>query len=230
MASTRFPGKPLVDLAGKPMIQWVYEAAVSADVASEVVIATPDDEILAAASGFGACAVRTRLEHPSGTDRIQEVAQSIEADVYLNVQGDEPLVPVAAIRALHEAMERTSAEVGSLYDLAQADEVHDPAVVKVVLDASERAMYFSRAAIPYPRSGSPSYWRHVGMYAYRRSALDAFVAAGPCGLELTEGLEQLRFLELGFPIQMVRAAAGETAVDTPEQAEIVRRILAGPNP
>ena len=226
MASTRFPGKPLVDLLGKPMIQWVFEAALSSEVAAEVVIATPDEEILEACAKFGARAIRTRLDHPSGTDRIQEVAQTLEADIYLNVQGDEPLVPIAAIRALNDAMERSTAEVGSLYDGARAEEVPDPAVVKVVMDAREQALYFSRSPIPFERSGEPTYWRHVGMYAYRRPALDAFVAAGPSSLELVEGLEQLRFLELGFRIQMVRAAAGETAVDTAEQAEMVRQILA----
>ena len=226
MASTRFPGKPLVDLLGKPMIQWVFEAAMNSGVASEVVIATPDEEILEACGRFDARAVKTRLDHPSGTDRIQEVAQSLDADIYLNVQGDEPLVPIGAIQALNEAMERSTAEVGSLYDRARADEVADPAVVKVVLDGREQALYFSRSPIPFARSGEPTYWRHVGMYAYRRSALDAFVAAGPSSLEIAEGLEQLRFLELGFRIQMVRAAAGETAVDTAEQAELVRQILA----
>jgi 3-deoxy-D-manno-octulosonate cytidylyltransferase len=226
MASTRFPGKPLVDLIGKPMIQWVYEAAVASGIAAEVVVATPDAEILAACERFGARAVETRLDHPSGTDRIQEVAQNLSADIYLNVQGDEPLVPVEAIRALNAAMVESGNDVGSLYDEAQPDEVDDPAVVKVVLDAKQQALYFSRSAIPFARNGQPTYWRHIGMYAYRRAALDAFVEAGPSLLEVTEGLEQLRFLELGFRIQMVRAAAGATAVDTKEQAEIVRQILA----
>jgi 3-deoxy-D-manno-octulosonate cytidylyltransferase len=226
MASTRFPGKPLVDLIGKPMIQWVYEAAVASGIAAEVVVATPDAEILAACERFGARAVETRLDHPSGTDRIQEVAQNLSTDIYLNVQGDEPLVPVEAIRALNAAMVESGNDVGSLYDEAQPDEVDDPAVVKVVLDAKQQALYFSRSAIPFARNGQPTYWRHIGMYAYRRAALDAFVETGPSLLEVTEGLEQLRFLELGFRIQMVRAAAGATAVDTKEQAEIVRQILA----
>jgi 3-deoxy-D-manno-octulosonate cytidylyltransferase len=228
MASTRFPGKPLCDLMGKPMIQWVVEAAREAKVAEQVLVATPDDEILEACAGFGVEAVRTRIDHPSGTDRIVEVSHKHRADLYVNVQGDEPLIQPASIRALARPMlEDPHREVGSLYAVCPDEELENPAVVKVVMSQTRKALYFSRHSIPFARNArvEPVY-KHIGLYAYRRPALQAFAASGPTPLERTESLEQLRFLELGFSISMFEGQGSELAVDTPEQAEEVRRILA----
>ncbi|MCX7798943.1 MAG: 3-deoxy-manno-octulosonate cytidylyltransferase [Fimbriimonadales bacterium] len=225
MASTRFPGKPLVDLSGKPMIQWVYEAALAAEATDRVLVATPDREIVEAVSAFGGEAVLTRSDHPSGTDRIAEVAGRFEFDGYLNIQGDEPLIRPSAIRAVAEGL-RSGAAVCSGFCECPPEEEPNPAVVKVALALDSRALYFSRHAIPYARNERAApVWKHVGIYGYSREALLAFPRWGPSPLESTEGLEQLRFLEHGFHIRMVPVEASESAVDTPEQAEAVRRWL-----
>lgn len=227
MASTRFPGKPLCDLLGKPMVQWVYEASVASGVAESVLIATPDDEILAAAEAFGAPAIRTRLDHPSGTDRIAEVAEHVAAEVYINVQGDEPLIPVETIRACAAPFGSPEVEMTSVFSLCPEDELENPAVVKVVTDGAGRALYFSRHTIPYPRNPRViPVKKHIGIYGYRREVLQAFATWSPSPLELTEGLEQLRFLENGVQIHMAEGRGSALAVDTPEQAEEVRAILA----
>lgn len=227
MASTRFPGKPLCDLMGKPMIQWVFEAASQCSFASEILIATPDQEIIEAAEGFGAKAVRTRLDHPSGTDRIAEVAEKVVADVYVNVQGDEPLIAKESIEACARPLLGDSAiEMGSLYAICPEDEVENPAVVKVVTDLSGYALYFSRHAIPYPRNPRLApVKKHIGLYAYRREVLMRFAGWSPTPLEQTESLEQLRFMENGVRIVMSEGSGSVLAVDTPAQAEEVRKHL-----
>jgi 3-deoxy-D-manno-octulosonate cytidylyltransferase len=226
MASTRFPGKPLCDLLGKPMIQWVAEAAVAADVADWILVATPDQEIVDACVSFGVKAVLTRLDHPSGTDRIVEVAERYPADLYVNVQGDEPLIEPESIRALAEPMLANEFfEVGTLFCACPESEIENPAVVKLVKSEAGKALYFSRYPIPFARNPRQAIYKHIGLYAYRRPALEAFAKRGPTQLEVTEGLEQLRFLELGFNIQVFEGSPSGLAVDTPEQAEEVRRIL-----
>lgn len=227
MASTRFPGKPLVDLAGKPMVQWVVEAARAAAITETVVVATPDDEILAACERFGAQAIRTRLDHPSGTDRIAEVAESISADFYVNVQGDEPLVDPATIRACAQPLtNHPEVEMASVFADCPPEEEENPAVVKVVLAANGDALYFSRHAIPFPRNERVAPLRkHIGLYAYRRDVLRRFATLQPTPLELTESLEQLRFLENGIRIRMAAGTGSPVAVDTPEQAEAARELL-----
>jgi 3-deoxy-manno-octulosonate cytidylyltransferase (CMP-KDO synthetase) len=227
MGSTRFPGKPLVDLCGKPMVQWVVDAARRAQI-GEVVVATPDQEILDVCAVFGAAAVLTRADHPSGTDRISEVAGGISADVYVNVQGDEPLIRPESIRACAAPLlADASFEMGSVHAPCSDEEADNPAVVKVVTDLDGFALYFSRFAIPFPRSARMGgLKKHVGIYAYRRDVVQAFAGWPPSALELAEGLEQLRFLEHGVRIRMSLGAGSELAVDTPEQAEEVRRLLA----
>lgn len=229
MGSTRFPGKPLVDLMGKPMVRWVVEAAWKADVADRVLVATPDQEIADACRAFGADAVLTRSDHASGTDRVAEVAERVAADVYVNVQGDEPLMPTETVQACARALlDDPHASLSSVYGDCTGDEEYDPNVVKVVTDDAGYALYFSRHAIPYPRNPRPvGLKKHIGIYGYRREPLLAF-SAWPMGtLESAEGLEQLRFLEKGFRMKMVFGKATPLAVDTPEQAERVRQILAG---
>ncbi|MDX2065868.1 MAG: 3-deoxy-manno-octulosonate cytidylyltransferase [Fimbriimonadaceae bacterium] len=224
MASVRFPGKPLVLLNGRPMIEWVYRAAVESEV-GPVVIATPDAEIAQAAQGFGAAVEMTRADHPSGTDRLAEIADRTEFQGYINVQGDEPLIEPATIRACAQTLD-SGADVGSLFAVCDPADIENPAVVKVVLTATLRALYFSRALIPYPRNAPtrPTY-RHVGIYAFRREALQAFATLPPSPLEQTEGLEQLRFLEHGFTIQMAPSPEIAFGVDTPDQATIADRML-----
>ncbi len=225
MASTRFPGKPLVDLCGKPMVQWVVEAANASGIAERVLVATPDDEILAACESFGAEAIRTRLDHPSGTDRLAEVAESVHADVYVNVQGDEPLVPPETIRACAAPLlADSSVEMGSVCAPCPEEEWENPAVVKVVTALNGDALYFSRWSIPFPRN-TRSVKKHLGLYAFRRDVLQRFATWPMSPLETAESLEQLRFLENGVRIRMSEGEGSALAVDTPEQAEQVRAIL-----
>lgn len=226
MASTRFPGKPLVDLGGKPMLQWVCEACAAAGLEAKIVVATPDQEIADAAVGFGCDAVLTSRDHPSGTDRIAEVAESIVASAYVNVQGDEPLIAPDNIRRCAAMMDDEDVEMASLYVPAGPDEASNPAVVKVVTDQRGWALYFSRSLIPYPRNAPgcvPK--KHLGIYAYRRDVLLRFRTWTMTPLEATESLEQLRFLENGVRIRMAEGLPTATAVDTPDQADEVRAIL-----
>lgn len=227
MASTRFPGKPLIDLCGKPMIQWVFEAASKVESAQQVMIATPDDEIIEAAKKFGATAIKTRSDHPSGTDRLAEVAETIDAEVFINVQGDEPLIHPLTIEAVSQPLlERDDVPMASAFCGCPPEDSENPAAVKVVTDILGNALYFSRHAIPFLRHPMGiRLKKHIGIYAFRPEALRFFAACPPSPLEQTEGLEQLRFLEHGIKIRMVEVPASETAIDTPEQAEDVRKIL-----
>lgn len=239
-ASTRLPGKPLQQIAGKPMVQWVWEQARQSH-AERVVVATDDPRIVEACEGFGAEVLLTRPDHESGTDRLAEVAAQLglAADaIIVNVQGDEPLIPpaiinqVAANLASHpEARMATLAE--PIEDVAA---LFNPNIVKVVSDKAGLALTFSRATLPWARdalakqpkvlpAGVP-YRRHIGIYAYRAGFLHDFVAWGPCALEQTEALEQLRALWHGVRIHVADALiAPPTGVDTPEDLERVRRIL-----
>jgi 3-deoxy-manno-octulosonate cytidylyltransferase (CMP-KDO synthetase) len=228
MGSTRFPGKPLVDLMGKPMVQWVVERAQAAGVGERVVVATPDVQIRDACRGFGAEVVMTRNDHPSGTDRLAEVAETVEAEVYVNVQGDEPLIRPESIRACAlPLLEDAGIPMGSVYGVCPNEELDNPAVVKVVTDREGFALYFSRHTIPFARNDRVEpVKKHVGIYAYRRDVLQRFAGWSMSPLEIAEGLEQLRFLENGVRIRMSEGAGSELAVDTPEQAEEVRRLLA----
>lgn len=209
------------------MIQWVVEAARRAEITDRVIVATCDPEIMAACEAFGAEAMMTRDDHPSGTDRIGEISERVEADVYVNVQGDEPLIPVETIRACAAPLlDDPSVDMGSCWTACGDEEVDDPSVVKVVTDRRGDALYFSRHAIPYPRNARAGLKKHVGIYAYRRSVLQDFCTWPMGDLEATESLEQLRFLENGVRIRMSEGHGSAMAVDTPEQAEQVRQILA----
>lgn len=227
MASTRFPGKPLCDLCGKPMVEWVYEAAVNSNIADQVIIATPDDEILTVARAFGAIALKTSSHHPSGTDRIAEVAREVSADFYVNVQGDEPLINPESIRACAQPMfEDSTLDMSSVFAECPEEEIDNPAVVKVVTDLAGNALYFSRYSVPFPRNPrTDKAKKHIGIYAYRRDVLLRFASWQPSPLELTESLEQLRFLENGVRIRMSHGTGSLMAVDTPEQADQVRELM-----
>jgi 3-deoxy-manno-octulosonate cytidylyltransferase (CMP-KDO synthetase) len=228
MASTRFPGKPLCDLGGKPMIQWVVEAALRANITETVVVATPDAEIMDTCDRLGFRAIMTSPDHPSGTDRIAEVAQAIVANVYVNVQGDEPLIPHESIRACAEPLlNDPNISMGSLWAECDPKDYDNPAVVKAVTDRHGNALYFSRHCIPFPRNPRIApVKRHVGIYSYRRDVLEAYATWSQTPLEIAESLEQLRFLENGVQIRLSEGKISDVGVDTPEQAEEVRRLIA----
>jgi len=232
--STRFPGKSLALLAGKPMIQWVVERVMQAKMPHAIIVATDDRRIADKVLALGLAGVQvkmTRPDHPSGTDRIAEAVSDIETDVVINVQGDEPLIDPALIDKLACIM---AAE--EEWDMATAaapmeDEtlVHDPSVVKVVFNRHGQALYFSRSPIPYRRDRDSDrqsvYWRHIGIYAYRRDYLLKLVQEKPCALEKLEQLEQLRALDMGCRMKVVRTKEFGIGVDTPEDIARAEALL-----
>ena len=229
--SSRLPGKPLADIHGRPMIAWVHERAVQSG-AADTIVATDDERIVEACANFGARAILTRSDHHSGTDRIAEVADRLgweDERIVVNVQGDEPQIPPALIaQAARLAKAQPNAAIATLVTPMVVDAGHNnPNFVKVVVDRNHRALYFSRAPIPWPRDASTSRsYRHVGIYAYRVAALRALTAAGVCALEDVERLEQLRALWLGLDIVVAEAAELPPAgVDTQEDLEAARRRL-----
>jgi 3-deoxy-manno-octulosonate cytidylyltransferase (CMP-KDO synthetase) len=228
LASTRLPRKVLREIAGKPLIVHVWEAAKRSPELADVLVATDSHEVVAACSSFGVPAVMTSGDHPSGTDRVWEVAQSRGADVYVNVQGDEPLVTPGHIeRLVRPFRERPDTQVSTLKIRLQPDEVESSSVNKVVCAADGRALYFSKYAVPYDREGRGVVrFKHIGLYAYRRAALDAFHRLPPSPLELTEKLEQLRFLEHGIPIVVVETDEPTIGVDTEADLRAVEARLA----
>ena len=216
LASTRLPRKVLRDIAGKPLVVHVWEAARRSPDLTEVLVATDADEVVQACARHGVPALLTSADHPSGTDRVWEVAQSHAADVYVNVQGDEPCVtPGHIARLLAPFRERADTQVVTLKIRLRPEEADNPAVNKVVCATDGRALYFSKYPVPYDRDarGVPRF-RHVGLYAYTRAALEAFHRLPPSPLEQTEQLEQLRFLEYGIPIVVVETDEPTIGVDT----------------
>ena len=226
--STRYPGKPLASIAGKPMIQHVWERAREAQRLDAVVVATDDDRIRRVVEGFGGDVMMTSPLHPTGTDRLAEVARTRRASIYVNIQGDEPLLEPSDLDVLVAGMADDPATgLGTLaVPLEDARTANDPNIVKVVCDGSGRALYFSRAPIPFPRNPpAPGYLRHICLYAYRRDLLLAFAGWAPTPLETTEGLEQLRALEHGCAIRVFPARGRYLAVDTPEDRIRVESAL-----
>lgn len=217
--STRFPGKPLAPLWGKPLIQHVYQRALQSKRCSRVIIATDDPRIAAAASGFGAEAAMTSPDHPSGTDRVAEVARGLEADLIVNLQGDEPLVDPAAIDAAVEPLAAdASIPMGTLCaPIEETADLANPHVVKVVVDRAGFALYFSRLPIPFVRDGGgdATRYRHIGLYVYRREFLLKLADLSPTPLEQAEKLEQLRVLEHGHRIRVVVVPKASPGIDTP---------------
>ena len=227
-ASTRLPGKPLVDICGKPMVQHVYERVRRVSLFDEVLVATDNERIANVVEAFGGAACMTSPDCPSGSDRLIEVAKSHPADVYVNVQGDEPLVEPASIEKLARVMlDDPSLQMGTLCYPISAEQAQNPNLVKVVRAHNGNALYFSRSPIPFPRSGgiAPQYFGHLGMYAYRREFLMNFGSLPYSPLENTEKLEQLRVLQAGIAIRVLEVEATGPGVDTPEDLEAVRRIL-----
>lgn len=229
-ASSRFPGKPLAQIAGLPMLQRVYEGARRAKRLRDVLVATDDPRIALACRGFGATALLTSPDHPTGTDRLAEASRGLDDDVVVNIQGDEPLIEGFVIDAVVAALEETpEAPMATLVHRAEAADLADPNRVKVVLDRRGFALYFSRAAIPHRREGAGTeapLWQHVGLYAYRREFLARYVALAPTPLEQSEALEQLRALEHGHPIRVAVVEGWRSVpVDVPADVAKVEEIL-----
>jgi 3-deoxy-manno-octulosonate cytidylyltransferase (CMP-KDO synthetase) len=230
-ASVRFPGKPLAPIDGRPMIQHVVERVRLAKTVTRVVVATDDERIRAAVEAFGGEAVFTRADHRSGTDRVAEVAAHIEATIYINVQGDEPLISPDTIDTLVSGMlEDPEVKIATpCIAVTDVKDVLDPNIVKVVLDFDGNALYFSRAPIPWIRDSKSdvavSHWKHLGLYAFRRDALVEYPTLPPGQLEPIEQLEQLRWLENGFRIRVVETNHEAISVDVPTDIDRVETIL-----
>jgi len=220
------PRKMLREIAGKPLVGWVYEAVRSSPFLSDVIVATDSDEILETCRKHGWNVQMTSSAHRSGTERVHEISNSVIADVYVNVQGDEPLVRPEQIATLLEVMKNAAVQVGTVKTPCPLEEIRNPNAVKVVTAPDARALYFSRATIPFDRDNSdPPYFKHLGLYAYRKAALDLFVSRPESALEKTERLEQLRFLENGIPIYVGETPHDSVGVDTEEDLQRVAEIL-----
>jgi 3-deoxy-manno-octulosonate cytidylyltransferase (CMP-KDO synthetase) len=233
-AATRLPGKPLVSLAGKSMIERVWERARRAKKISRVIIATDDERIRQAAAAFGGEAAMTRSEHRSGTERVAEVAAAIareSEEIFVNVQGDEPLIEPDAIDAAVEAIEADESVLVStlMVPIAKPADIMDPNIVKVVLDFDGNALYFSRAPIPWVRDQNApvhvQHMKHLGLYAFRGAALLDFPTLPLGDLERVEQLEQLRWMENGYKIRVAETAHDSVSVDVPEDVARVEQLL-----
>jgi 3-deoxy-manno-octulosonate cytidylyltransferase (CMP-KDO synthetase) len=227
LASTRLPRKMLREIHGKPLVVLVYESVRDSALLDDVIIATDSEEILATCEKHACNARMTSDKHLSGTERVHEVSRSIPADVYINVQGDEPMIRAAHIEALVGLMKSPDIPVGTLKTPALSEDISNPNAVKVVADANGRSLYFSRSTIPYDRASShPKYFKHLGIYAYRKPYLEKFVTLPESTLERAERLEQLRFLENGIPIYVAETAHDSIGVDTEEDLLRVSKLLA----
>lgn len=230
--STRFPGKPLANLCGKPMIQHVYERLLRATSVSSAAVATDDERIFDAVEAFGGRAVITSPRHRSGTDRIAEAVETMglrDDDIVVNIQGDQPLFePVQVDEVVGPLLADASLPMSTLiYRIVRDEEINHPNAVKTVFDHDHFALYFSRATIPFVRDpgNRAEYFKHHGIYAYRRDFLRTFTALPEGILERLEALEQLRALEHGYRIKVVVTPHDSVEVDTPEELERVRRII-----
>jgi 3-deoxy-manno-octulosonate cytidylyltransferase (CMP-KDO synthetase) len=230
-AATRLPGKPLVNLAGKPMVQRVYEQAKLAQTIHRVLVATDDQRIVEAVQSFGGEVRMTRSDHRTGTERIAEVAAHEPGDVFVNVQGDEPLIdPVAIDTAVAALLEDPPAQIATVATpIRHVPDIMDPNVVKTVLDFDSNALYFSRAPVPWVRDTQQKvhvkYWKHLGLYVFQRDALLEYPMLPQGELEKIEQLEQLRWLENGWKIRVAEVEHDAVSVDVPEDVARVEKLL-----
>ena len=227
-ASTRLPGKPLADIVGKPMIQHVYERSAQATIPQQVVVATDDEKVFQAVQQFGGKVVMTSSEHQTGTDRLAEVASKYaEVDVIINVQGDEPLINPKVIDELaQEFLNDTALQMASVMSIMDTEDYQNPNAVKVVTDLNNNALYFSRSLLPYPRvAGKVNVYKHIGIYAYKKDFLLKFAKLEPTPLEQSESLEQLRALENGYKIKMIKTKSKFIGVDSIEDLQTVNELL-----
>jgi len=231
--STRLPGKPLVLLAGKPMIQRVYERAKLAKQANQVIVATDDERIVKAVEAFGGEARLTRTDHRTGTERVAEVAAHVEGDIFVNVQGDEPLLDPAAVdAAVSSLLEEPAASISTVATpIKTPGDIMDPNVVKTVLDFDGNALYFSRAPIPWVRDTASKtlvrHLKHLGLYVFQREALLEYATLPQGELERIEQLEQLRWMENGWKIRVAEVEHDAVSVDVPEDVGRVEKLLQG---
>ncbi|MEX0813388.1 MAG: 3-deoxy-manno-octulosonate cytidylyltransferase [Chitinophagales bacterium] len=215
-ASSRLPGKPLLKIAGKPMIQWVYEQASKAKKLDRVIVATDDQRIMDCVKGFGGSVVMTSAEHKNGTERIAEVAQKSESDAFINIQGDEPFIAPEQIDQIAALLE-SGAEIATLVkQISAQEEIQDTNTVKVVRSLSGKALYFSRHPIPFYRnsSGEKVFWQHIGIYGFNKAVLAQLVQLPVSPLEKAESLEQLRWLENGYEIYTTVTNISNISIDT----------------
>jgi 3-deoxy-manno-octulosonate cytidylyltransferase (CMP-KDO synthetase) len=231
LGSTRLPRKVLRELAGRPLVEWVWRAATESGLMERVIIATDSEEVLSVCRERGIPAEMTSANCASGSDRVFEIAEHHEAEIYVNIQGDEPLLTAVHFRALLAPFADESVEVTTLATPCSAEEIANPNAVKVVTAIDGRALYFSRAAIPYDRdkSGFSGYKKHLGIYAYRKTALEKFAKLTPSPLEMIEKLEQLRLLENGIGIVVAEVSMNTIGVDTEEdlkcaETELLKRL------
>ena len=227
LASTRLPRKVLREIAGRPLLAWVYDAARACPQLDRILIATDSEEVAALCRSHGWDYRMTSAALPSGTDRLHAVAQEVTADIYVNIQGDEPMLMPEHITALLKPFSKPEVEVSTIKVPCTPENIDNPNAVKVVTAADGRALYFSRTAIPFDRdnTGSIIYWKHIGLYAYRKSALDRFPTLPISQLERTERLEQLRFLENGISIYVEAVDHDTIGVDTEEDLLKVEALL-----
>jgi 3-deoxy-manno-octulosonate cytidylyltransferase (CMP-KDO synthetase) len=228
LASTRLPRKVLREVAGRPLLAWVVEAARACPQLDRVLVATDSEEVAEFCQRIGCAVELTAANLASGTDRVHAVAQLIDTDVYVNIQGDEPLLRPEHIIALLRPFARAEVDVSTLKVRCTEENIANPNAVKVVTAADGRALYFSRAAIPFHRDAAdtvPQYWKHIGLYAYRKRALDLFPTLPPSGLERAERLEQLRFLENGLAIYVEATEHDTIGVDTEDDLRMVEARL-----
>ena len=228
LASTRLPRKVLREVAGKPLLAWVVEAARACPQLDRVLVATDSEEVAEFCRRIGCAVELTAANLASGTDRIHAVAQLHDADVYVNIQGDEPLLRPEHILALLRPFAQAEVDVSTLKVRCTEENIANPNAVKVVTDTDGRALYFSRAAIPFHRDAAdpvPQYWKHIGLYAYRKRALNLFPTLPPSGLERAERLEQLRFLENGLAIYVEATEFDTIGVDTEDDLRMVEARL-----
>ncbi|MDW3193104.1 MAG: 3-deoxy-manno-octulosonate cytidylyltransferase [Cytophagales bacterium] len=231
-ASTRFPGKPLADIAGKSMIQRVYEKAIQCDLLDQVIIATDHEAIQEAALQFTENVVMTSTEHKNGTERCAEVAANTTGDYFLNIQGDEPFIDPLQIKLVCESL-LAGAKIASLkIKIEDWQDIQDPNLVKVVTDHNGKALYFSRSPIPYCKTRSKEQWpveqtyyKHVGLYGFQKATLEAVVKLPQAGLEVAESLEQLRWLAHGYSIQVQETTIDSTGIDVPADIDRALRIF-----
>ncbi len=229
-ASTRLPGKPLIDIGGKPMIRRVYEQVSKASLLHKVIIATDDTRIYDAAQAFGAEVMMTATTHQNGTERCAEVVSKLSEpyDVVINIQGDEPFIDPAQIDTLIGLFSSTDSPIGTLIKACDDKALLEKAsIIKVTIDKHGRALYFSRSVIPYLRDNTApvQYYKHIGIYGFRASVLQTLVALPPSSLELAESLEQLRWLENGYAIQTALTDKESIAIDTAEDLERIKHLI-----
>ena len=231
--STRFPGKPLALINGKPMIQWVYENTAACGLVGKTIVATDSDEIKNSVCGFGGEAVMTSPDHKSGTDRIAEAAEKIDADLIINVQGDEPVLPAAAIEeAVRPLVNDSTILMGTLKTkILKKEEILDTNIVKIITDINDFALYFSRSVVPYDRDGNNhvDFYRHIGLYVYRKEFLFKVSKMEQTLLEKAEKLEQLRVLENGYSIMVKETDYYPVGVDVPDDIFRVEKLMNGVN-